>query len=138
MRRHTFADWLRDHQGQRLLRVRAVYAELYGRWDPRSYLAYGWLPELWYYATCRAWRRYNVLRIATLPPTWTDADERLLHGMFQILADFVELERPFDRIALEHQDGCDGTAPWQAGECARCGAPERSVEVGTELRALYR
>lgn len=35
---------------------------------------------------------YNVLRIPSLPRTWSDRDEVLLHTCFQILIDYVEKE----------------------------------------------
>ena len=38
---------------------------------------------------------YNIVKIKNLPRTWCDRDEVMLHAMFQILVDFVELEQPF-------------------------------------------
>ena len=45
-----------------------------------------------YYLKCLLFKRYNVLRIRTLPPTWSDRDTILSHAMFQILDDFVNKE----------------------------------------------
>ena len=38
------------------------------------------------------------LRIKTLPSTWIDSVEKLPHAMFQILTNFIELEKPDDHI----------------------------------------
>jgi len=50
--------------------------------------------ELYYYIVDRVWYRHNVLKIKTLSPNWTDADEKLIHAMFQILNDFMKDEEP--------------------------------------------
>jgi len=50
------------------------------------------LDEAWYWLKCRLWRRYNVIYIKSLPPTWTDRDMVMLHAAFQVLSDFVEKE----------------------------------------------
>jgi hypothetical protein len=50
----------------------------------------------WYSFKCRLWHKYNTIRIESLPPTWSDRDEVLLHGAFQVLKDFVEKEDPFE------------------------------------------
>jgi hypothetical protein len=50
------------------------------------------LSDKYYYLKCFFWRKYNVLRIKTLDPTWHDRDWLLAHAMFQILADYVERE----------------------------------------------
>lgn len=44
---------------------------------------------------------YNILRIRSLPRTWVDRDELLLHAAFQILIDYVEKE---DTWILEDLD----------------------------------
>lgn len=82
---YTFKTWLSDHQEQELLVVRRN--DCWPWWQPREWRVDGWLPSLWYYLKCRFWRHYNRLEIGTLPPTWTDADDRLLHGAFAILGD---------------------------------------------------
>lgn len=38
---------------------------------------------------------YNKLTIHALPRTWIDRDVLMFHAMFQILVDFIELEKPF-------------------------------------------
>lgn len=47
-----------------------------------------------YWLKCRFWYKYNVLKIQTLPYTWSDRDSVLVHAMMQILKDFVKKEKP--------------------------------------------
>lgn len=49
--------------------------------------------NLIYWLKCKLWYKYNVLKIRTLPPTWNDRDNVLVHAMFQILHDFVHKEK---------------------------------------------
>jgi hypothetical protein len=39
------------------------------------------------------WRQHNVIRIKTHGATWHDKDYVMLHGMFALLVDFVEVEK---------------------------------------------
>lgn len=50
--------------------------------------------DVLYYIKCRFMpsRQYNRIHIKTLSPTWTDRDAVLVHGMMQILSDFIEKE----------------------------------------------
>lgn len=52
------------------------------------------LHEIPYWIKCRLWKRYNVLKIKSLPCTWTDRDHIMIHAMFQVLSDFIEKEDP--------------------------------------------
>lgn len=38
---------------------------------------------------------HNVVKCDALPRRWTDRDNLMLHAMFQIVVDFVELEQPY-------------------------------------------
>lgn len=73
--------------------------------DTLRYGFYRWWRTLvhdpWYWLKCRIWHRYNVVYVKTLPPTWVDRDELLLHAAFQILDDFVKKERPFEWFDTE-------------------------------------
>lgn len=60
------------------------------RWFSRTWR--GYVHDPWYWLKCRIWHRHNVVVIRSLPPTWTDRDERILHAVFQLLVDFVERE----------------------------------------------
>ena len=45
-------------------------------------------------------KAYNIIKINSLPSTWTDRDEVLLHASFQILTDFIEKEKPFEHFNI--------------------------------------
>lgn len=57
-----------------------------------------YVKEPWYWLKCWAWHRHNRLILKDLPVTWTDRDTRLLHANFQILKEFIELERPYEHF----------------------------------------
>lgn len=50
------------------------------------------LKNAWWYLRGLLWDRHNVLKIRTLPPTWNDRSEKMVHAMFQILVDFIDQE----------------------------------------------
>ena len=52
----------------------------------------------------RTFRRFNKVEIRSLKPGYYDVDHRILHASFQLLADFVEKEKPFDRIDWDHDE----------------------------------
>ncbi len=76
------------------------------------------ISNAWYYWKCRLFRPFNTVRVSTLPPTWVDRDELLLHAAFQVLVDYVEKESPFDII------------DW--------GSSEENTHVRREIEELYR
>lgn len=41
----------------------------------------------------RTYDRYNIIKIHSLEPSYYDIDTRLLHGMFSLLVDYVEIEK---------------------------------------------
>ena len=47
---------------------------------------------------CHLYKKYNRVRIRSLPPTWNDRDAVLVHSMFQVLSDFMEQEKPGERV----------------------------------------
>jgi hypothetical protein len=49
--------------------------------------------DLWYKFKCQFFHPYNIIKIKTLPKTWSDRDKILCHAMFQVLSDFVKKER---------------------------------------------
>lgn len=69
------------------------------------------LREAWYYIRGLLWDRHHVLKMHTLPPTWCDRSEKMVHAMFQILVDFIDHEcspghvnwdgQPQDRAAMD-------------------------------------
>lgn len=126
MKTYTFRDWYEAHnpRGWHLFRVRAAYRELgwkYFGFKPWQMLkSSGFIPELWYYLKCRLWKKYNVVKVRSLPPTWVDRDQLLLHAAFEILRDVVENENWLDQTAyfipITESDpyGCDNRNGWQA------------------------
>lgn len=117
MKPYTIRDWYKYHRPSawskfryRWLNITREYRELgwkYFGWRPwRMFKASGFFPELWYYLKCRLWRRYNVIHVRSLPPTWTDRSEAMIHVMFQVLVDVVEKEDWFnDRVYfMEDED----------------------------------
>lgn len=106
----------------------------FGWWWSRTWNRFAHEP--WYWLKCRLWHQYNVVRIKTLPPTWMDRDEVLLHAAFQIFCDFVEREKPteFEKTWQEYYDLYfgDGDFPG-AAEHAKQRADDAQV-----LKDLYR
>ena len=48
----------------------------------------------------RTYDKYNVIKIKTLDPAYYDKDQIMLHGMFALLVDYVEVElASMDRVA---------------------------------------
>lgn len=64
------------------------------------------ISQKWYYFLCRILpsRQYNVVRIKTLPPTWNDRDEVLLHAAFTVFCEFVEKEKPFEHFTFNEDE----------------------------------
>ncbi len=93
-----FKEWWSDHKAMMLFGISGIY-DYKPWWSPRRYKACGLIPELWYYLKCRVWKRYNVVRVKTLQPTYTDPMNILLHASFAVLEDLIFEERIFDRTA---------------------------------------
>lgn len=45
------------------------------------------------YIRYRTYDKYNIIKIHSLTPNYYDTDTRLLHGMFDLLVDFIEVEK---------------------------------------------
>lgn len=50
--------------------------------------------EIPHWIKCRLWYKYNRITIKTLPSTWVDRDNLMVHALFGILDDFVNKEKP--------------------------------------------
>lgn len=112
MKAYTFRDWLRDHRGMSLLRFDTTYRDGYPWWQVWRWLRVrGLLWECWYYLKCRLWRRYNTVTAPTLPPTWSDAVEKLLHVSMAILVDVVEKEDILNHCAWTEREHMGPDAP---------------------------
>jgi len=67
-----------------------------------SEVGYFWrkLKHSWYYLRCLIWHRYHIIKIDT-DPTWKDADYKIEKALEKLLIDFVEGEKPFERIVWD-------------------------------------
>ena len=50
----------------------------------------------WFYY--RVWNRFHILKLQYLHPGYHDADEILVHAMFQALCNFIEKEKPAEIV----------------------------------------
>ncbi len=113
-----------------------VRASRFARWRRRP-------GEAWYWLRCAVWNRYNVVRIKTLPPTWTDADERLLHANFAILCEVIELEEIFEHTSAEGDPKEVDSWAWALAEMKdlydwwKIVRPERELEHDKRLMAWH-
>lgn len=101
MERYTLKTWWKDQEGLAWFGVYQAYADIYPWYKPARYRFYGLIPEFWYYLKCLVWKRYNTVTAKTLPPTWRDADSRMLHINFEILRSVIEDEQIFERNGAE-------------------------------------
>jgi hypothetical protein len=60
------------------------------------------IPQGLYYVKSLLFYRYNVIKIKTLGPGWTDRDCVMVHAMFQVFCNFIEQEEPFERISWDY------------------------------------
>lgn len=131
-------EWENWHaDSKRKYPIRYILSESIPLWFAIAWRRY--IHEPWYWLKCRLWYRHNVIYIKTLPPTWNDRDDRILHGMFQVLVDFVELEDPYEfkQTWQEHYDTYAKCDPdFVPGEIVQH-AKERADDAQT-LKDLYR
>lgn len=59
----------------------------------------------------RVFDRYHVINTG-LKPGYHDCDERLLHGMFNLLVDFVEVEKAWMHVAFDKDERKRRKHPW--------------------------
>lgn len=76
-------------------------------WHMRWYDLWHYVPvfrdirDLYYKIKCRFFRRYDLIR-TNLPKThWIDKDTIMLHGMMELLVDYVEGEKALETIHWE-------------------------------------
>lgn len=94
MKPYTIRDWYDAHKEMSWLHIK-TWADHLPWWRRVG----GLIPELWYYLRCRCWTRYHVVTCKTLPPTWTDADSRILHACFTELGKVINEEDIFENNA---------------------------------------
>lgn len=67
--------------------------------------------DLRYAIRCRFFDKYHVINTG-LPPTYHDADTRMLHGMFNLLVDFVEVEKAWMHVVFDSEERKKRKHPW--------------------------
>ena len=63
----------------------------------RFFRKFDWFHWVYY----RAWNRFHVLKLKYVEPGYHDADTLLIHSMFQVLVNFIELEKPNEIVNWE-------------------------------------
>lgn len=86
--------WWPTRNGQALLRVSLGDWRERGRWPKPGGVFYwsGWLTDVWSLVKSAAWHRHDRLVIPTLPPTWNEWDDMLLHAAMAIFGDYMRAE----------------------------------------------
>lgn len=57
-----------------------------------------------YYLKCYLFKRYNVIKIRSLSPTWHDTDVLLEESIEQLYVDFIEKEKPFETVDYDYDE----------------------------------
>ena len=66
--------------------------------------------DLRYAIRCRIFDRYHVIQTG-LPPGYADCDTRMLYGMFNLLVDFIEVEKAWMNVIC-NKDKYKDKHPW--------------------------
>lgn len=64
-----------------------------------------------YWIRCRVFDKYHIIRTG-LKPGYADCDVRMLHGMFNLLVDFVEVEKAWMNVAFDAEARKKYHVPW--------------------------
>ena len=87
--------------------------ELKSKWWGKTYLFFKHLPtkleNLKYWVTHRTIDKYNKIEIPSLKPGYYDKDTQMLHGMFDLLVDYVECELAWMQLILSEEQRL---VPW--------------------------
>lgn len=70
------------------------------------------LRDMFNWIRFRTYDKYNAIYIKSLEPSYYDSDTRLLHGMFQLLVDFVEIECAGHQLAAEKYKSISASDNW--------------------------
>lgn len=71
----------------------------------------GFYNDLRYGIKYRFFDRYHLINTG-LNPGYHDADERMLHGMFNLLVDFVEIEKAWMHVVFDREEREKRKYPW--------------------------
>lgn len=85
------------------------YKKLYFAWLRGPF----WPSKIWYWIRCHTFTRYHILDMRNKEYKYGYADPRSLvvYACFKILVDFIDLEKPRERICLE-TDAKEGGGHW--------------------------
>lgn len=67
--------------------------------------------DLRYWIRCRVFDKYHLINTG-LKPGYADMDTRMLHGMFNMLVDFVEIEKAWMTVVFSKDDQKKYKYPW--------------------------
>jgi hypothetical protein len=59
--------------------------------------------DLYYVIRCRLFKRYDLIRTNLAKTHWIDKDALILHGMMELLVDYVDGEKCFDIIVWDSE-----------------------------------
>ena len=62
------------------------------------------LENAWWYFRGLVWDKHNVIKVKTLPPTWVDADFKILHVCFKIFCDVIEKEKLLETHSFDYTE----------------------------------
>ena len=67
--------------------------------------------DLRYAIRCRIFDKYHVINTG-LKPGYADCDKRMLHGMFNLLVDFIEVEKAWMHVVFDKDERKRRKHPW--------------------------
>lgn len=67
--------------------------------------------DLRYYIRCRVFDRYHIINTG-LKPGYADCDSRMLHGMFSLLVDNIEVEKAWMNVVFNNGNQKKFKTPW--------------------------
>ena len=59
------------------------------------------LRSIWYGLRNLFWCRHDLIRTGLKKSEWHDTDSRMLHGMMRLLVEFIDHEKPMERIVWD-------------------------------------
>ena len=67
--------------------------------------------DLRYWIRCRFFDKYHMLNTG-LKPGYADCDTRMLHGMFNLLVDYIEVEKAWMHVVFDKDERAKRKHPW--------------------------
>lgn len=116
--------------------LRGVCCEISDYFDPDWIFSSRHALGRFYYDRVRTiWKKDNVIKVKTLPETWSCINVKITHVLFELLRSFIEDEKAWEIIAWDEGDliKCkeELTAAW--GWWQQRGEREKQMEAAWEL-----